>query len=249
MNGGYSMHRCQIQMHNVVVTRDVSQPTEPRGHPKLEKATPSAQQTRSELSANELGIFIHSRSDLLLRDTVAVMARTLACDLLASSQPPQLLGHSCFLCVYSARTIIRGGKAHCCILTNPRLGPEHSWVLCVGTNAFARPDSPVFTPLPVCSLCPTSQPDRRAAMRPAPFRIRCPLPHAHPAWPGLVLGSPHPPPALPDWPLTEPKCALLPLCHQQCQGLVWSIQIPFNYRNLAKNTKQSCKTEKKQCLL
>lgn len=149
------------------------------------------------------------------------MARTLACDLLASSQPPQLLGHSCFLCVYSARTIIRGGKAHCCILTNPRLGPEHSWVLCVGTNAFARPDSPVFTPY-------QSAPSARPASQTT--RPLCAQPHsgydAHSCTltpPGLVLGGPHPSPALPDCPLTEPKCALLPLCHQQCQGLVWSI--------------------------
>lgn len=95
------------------------------------------------------------------------MARTLACDLLASSQPPQLLGHSCFLCVYSARTVIRGGKAHCCILTNPRLGPEHSWVLCVGTNAFARPDSPVFTPYQSApSARPASQTTRPLCAQP-----------------------------------------------------------------------------------
>lgn len=51
-----------------------------------------------------------------------------------------------FLCFYSASTIIGEGKAHCCILSDSCLKPEHSWGLCIGTEVFARVDTAVFTP-------------------------------------------------------------------------------------------------------
>lgn len=50
----------------------------------------------------------------------------------------------------------------------------------------------------------TSQSASQATM-PGTVRI---LLHTHPVWSGLMLGSLRPPPALPYWPLTEPKSPL-----------------------------------------
>lgn len=72
----------------VLDTGHVASPTELPGHTEYQKPTPSAQWNQSKRSANELVIFIHSGFGALLKDSVVRMARTLACDLLASSQPP-----------------------------------------------------------------------------------------------------------------------------------------------------------------
>lgn len=152
------------------------------------------------------------------RDTTVKMAGTLAFDLLASIQPHQNLGHSCFLCVYFHGTIIRGGKAHCCILTNPHREPKHSWVLCVGTTRFCQARH-CFYPLPVCWPCPAIQSAKPCFS--APIWM-----HSY-SLTLLGVGSSSivpitPPPTYPTGPWVNPRVhsALLPLCHQQCWGLV-----------------------------
>lgn len=113
-------------------------------------------------------------------------------------------------------------------------------MLCAGTAAFARPDSAVFTP---CQSAYSAQPAGPPC--PAPVRILCPLLHTHPAWPGLMLGSPRPPPALHDWPLTEPKsplhfaATLPPTVLRSCLVNLDSIQL----QNHSECTKRNCRIE------
>lgn len=126
------------------------------------------------IKTNELDIFIDPGSDALLGVSAAAMIRTLACDLLASSQPPQPPQPQTTLVssVCSARTIIRGGKAHCCIFTEPAWGLSTA-----GCFALAHFDPP--------HSAPCARPPGHYA------RIRCPL--LHPPGRASCLAAPHSP--------------------------------------------------------
>lgn len=105
-------------------------------------------------------------------------------------------------------------------------------------------------PLPVCLLCPASQPASLATM-PGTVQILCPLLHTHPAWSGLMLGSLRPPPALtlPYWPLTEPKnpltfaATLPPTVFGSCLVNLNSIQL----RNPSERTEWNCRRKNTVC--
>lgn len=130
-----------------------------------------------------------------------------------------------FLCFYSASTIIREGKAHCCILTDPCLRAEHSWRLCIGTAAFARLNTAMFTPCQYAySVQPLSQPGHHAQYSPNTMPT---LTHsARLVWPHAWQPPPPFRPTLlaPDW-TQEPT----PVCCHFATNSVWVFSGHFRF--------------------
>lgn len=208
--------------------------------PVYHKPTPSAHWNQSKHSANELAVFYIVKVLCFAKGLCSEDGKNLRCWPFGL-QPACLTSRSLsFLCFDWARTIIREGKAHCYILTDPRLGLEHSLGFWVGTAAFARPDS---LELPPASLLPLpSQLASQATMPsdhvpvpvPVPVQILCPLLHTHPrlVWPHARQPPPPSRPTLlaPDW-TQEPT----PLCCHFATNSVGVLSGQFRFHSVTKS--------------
>lgn len=104
--------------------------------PVYHKSTPSAHWNQSKHSANELASFYIFWVLCFAKGLCSEDGNNLHCWPFGL-QPASLTSRSLsFLCFDWARTIIREGKAHCYILTDPRPGLKHSLGFCVGTAAL-----------------------------------------------------------------------------------------------------------------
>lgn len=167
--------------------------TESQGRPKDERPSPSTQWTQSKQAANELAIL-----DLLFWSFAGRHfgqdGRNLALwpfGLHPASPTSRPLG---FLFVYPARTIIREGKVHCCILTIPR--PRAQTQLGALRLAPARLPGQTGQCLPPASLLALpSQPGHNAQA----YSGGCVLHHTHPVLSGPVICNPRPAQLAPDW--------------------------------------------------